>query len=167
MKRHITCLLAMLLAVSAIVPASSVAAATASGRLTDESFPQIRARYAGKPLVVHVWGMSCGPCLAELPKWGELRRTHPQMNLVLIQADRSPVAGADKTLADAGLSKAERWSLASEFDEYLRASIDPAWIGDMPHTLLVSADGEVVRMRGVANLSEVRRWLDAAPRARR
>ncbi len=147
---------AALFALSMVV---ATAHAAAPNRLTEESFAQIRARYAGQPLVVHIWGMSCGPCVGELPKWGQLRRSHPAMNLVLIQADASPAEATEKTLKDAGLAKAESWAAPQELDEYLRASIDPKWIGDMPRTLLVSSAGKIETLRGVADLAAVQRWL--------
>ena len=154
---------AALLALSAF---SIAAHAAAPQRLTEESFAQIRSHYAGQPLVVHIWGMSCGPCMGELPKWGQLQRAHPGMNLVLIQADFSPPKAAEQTLKDAGLAKAESWAAAQELDEYLRASIDPKWIGDMPRTLLVSSAGKIETLRGVADLAAVRRWLQQQQHAK-
>ena len=109
--------------------------------------------------------MTCGPCLVELPKWGELLRKRPAMNLALIEVDQTPPRASEQALGQAGLAKAESWGVTSPFDEYLRASIDPKWIGDMPRTLLISPTGEVTRMRGVADLGQVGRWLDAWPSA--
>ncbi|MDB6000923.1 MAG: hypothetical protein JWP52_2622 [Rhizobacter sp.] len=125
-----------------------------------DSFAQIRAQHAGKPLVVHVWGMTCGPCLIELPKWSELQRKRPDMNLVLIEADQAPVKASEQTLAKAGLAKAQSWMVASTLDEFMRASIDPKWMGDMPRTLLIDATGKVTTLPGVADLATVNRWLD-------
>ena len=36
------------------------------------TWQQIREAHAGRPLVVHFWGLTCAPCLAELPLWGRL-----------------------------------------------------------------------------------------------
>jgi thiol-disulfide isomerase/thioredoxin len=165
MKRQFTHL-AMSLALAAFASLATGATSPAPRPLNEDSFAQIRAHYAGKPLVVHLWGMTCGPCLTELPKWGELRRAHPEMNLVLIQTDQSPTAAAQATLKEAGLATAESWMASSELDEYMRASIDPTWIGDMPRTLMVSSTGDVVRMRGVADLAVVRQWLQSTPKGR-
>jgi thiol-disulfide isomerase/thioredoxin len=129
-----------------------------------DSYAQIRASHAGRPLVVHLWGMTCGPCLVELPQWGALLRKRPQLPLVLIQVDPSAPAARTQRLAAAGLARAENWSAASEFDEFLRASIDPAWPGDMPRTLLISPSGEVKTIRGAARLAEVERWLEGVGR---
>ena len=129
-----------------------------------DSYAQIRASHAGRALVVHLWGMTCGPCLVELPQWGALLRKRPQLPLVLIQVDPSAPAARTQRLAAAGLARAENWSAASEFDEFLRASIDPAWPGDMPRTLLISPTGEVKTIRGAASPAEVERWLDGVGR---
>ena len=127
-----------------------------------DSFTQIRAAYAHKPLVVHIWGLTCGPCLAELPKWGQMRKAHPDMNLVLIQADEGSVDAVEAAVERAGLQGVESWSTRSEIDEFERASIDASWVGDMPRTLLISADGEVTTLKGVVDPGAIARWL-AAP----
>jgi hypothetical protein len=108
--------------------------------------------------------MSCGPCLVELPQWGALLRKRPELPLVLIQVDASQPAARAKRLAAAGLAGAENWSANTEFDEFLRASIDPAWPGDMPRTLLISPSGQVKTIPGTVRMSEVERWLEAVER---
>lgn len=126
-----------------------------------DSFARIRAEHAGRPLVVHLWGMTCGPCLGELPRWGELLRRRPTTRLVLIQADPTPPGAADALLRRAGLAHAQRYAVTEPMDEFLRASIDPSWAGELPRTLLLGAWGAPAVMRGVADLDAVRRWLDA------
>jgi len=129
-----------------------------------DSFAHIRAGHAGRALIVHLWGMSCGPCLVELPQWGALLRKRPDVPLVLIQVDPSSPDARTKRLSAAGLAGAESWSAASEFDEFLRASIDPAWPGDMPRTLLISPSGQVKTIPGTVRMSEVERWLEGVER---
>ena len=146
---------------AAVSGAAQAAPERAFGR---DSYAQIRASHAGRPFVVHLWGMTCGPCLVELPQWGALLRKRPQLPLVLIQVDPSAPAARTQRLAAAGLARAESWSAASEFDEFLRASIDPAWPGDMPRTLLISPSGEVTTNRGAARPGEVEQWLDGVGR---
>lgn len=126
---------------------------------TTQSFADIRERHAGRPLVVHIWAMSCGPCLVELPRWGELMHRHPGLDLVLVRFDAAPRAASEARLADAGLARVESWAVSSEPDEYLRASVDARWIGDMPRTLLIAPDGAVTTIRGVADLARVEAWL--------
>ena len=74
------------------------------------------------------------------------------------------VSAALAALTAAGLARAENWSASTEFDEFLRASIDPAWPGDMPRTLLISPSGQVKTIPGTAQMSEVERWLETVER---
>jgi thiol-disulfide isomerase/thioredoxin len=142
--------------------AAAFAANMGSTRLLDtDSFAQVRARYARKPLIVHIWGLTCGPCLVELPRWAELKKQHPDMNLILIQADDAPFGAVVAALDRAGLGGIESWSAPSELDEFARARIDPSWSGEMPRTLLISADGSVTAVRGVADPAVINRWIVA------
>ena len=74
------------------------------------------------------------------------------------------VGGSSRRYAIAGLARAENWSANTEFDEFLRASIDPTWPGDMPRTLLISPSGQVKTIPGTAQMSEVERWLETVGR---
>lgn len=126
------------------------------------SWTTLRQNHAGKPVVVHLWGLTCGPCLAELPEWGKLARERKDAGIVMIAADPYPVtqAALAATLERNGLSGVESW-IFDGFSERLRFEIDPRWQGELPRTLLIGADASVKVMPGVADLSEVRAWLDA------
>lgn len=127
------------------------------------SWSKLRAAHDGQPTVVHFWGLSCAPCLVEMPEWGKLRAERPDMKLVLVAADPVPQDSArvNDMLARAGLAKAENWAFTDRFNERLRYEIDPAWAGELPRTLLIDRDGKETVLTGVADLAEVRAWLDA------
>jgi thiol-disulfide isomerase/thioredoxin len=127
------------------------------------SWSKLRAEHAGQATVIHFWGLTCGPCLVELPKWGKLARERTDLKLVLVAADpvlQDPERIAD-TLAAADLAKAESWSFSDRFYERLRFEIDPAWAGELPRTVMVDCDGKATVLPGVADLDRVRTWLDA------
>ncbi len=130
------------------------------------TWAKLREAQAGQPVVIHLWGLTCAPCLAELPHWAALQGARPDLRLVLIAADPVPqdperVAG---TLARAGLGNAESWSFADRFHERLRYEIDPAWAGELPRTVMIGRDGKATVLPGVADLSTVKAWLDAEAR---
>jgi thiol-disulfide isomerase/thioredoxin len=127
------------------------------------SWNEIRQSHHGKPVVVHVWGVTCGPCRTEMPEWGALLRERPDMNLVLIDADLVPnEAGAVATMLDqAGLGGAENWVFGDDFVEPLRYEVDPQWRGEIPRTMLIGRDGATTVMEGVVDLAAIRTWLDA------
>jgi len=127
------------------------------------SWNDIRKAHAGKPTVVHFWGVTCGPCRTEMPNWGKLLAQRSDLNLVVINADLVPNEPAAVTamLAETGLASAENWTFGDGFVERLRYEIDPHWRGDIPRTMLIEWDGATTTVEGVADLDRVRDWLDA------
>jgi len=127
------------------------------------SWNEIRRSHAGKPTIVHIWGVTCGPCRTEMPLWGAFLRERHDVGLVLIDADLVPnESGAVAAMLDqAGLSTAENWTFGDGFVEPLRYEIDPQWRGEIPRTVLIAADGATTVLEGVADFAEIRRWLDA------
>lgn len=131
------------------------------------SWAEIRAAHAGRPTIVHVWGMSCGPCLAELPDWAIFLRAHPGADFVLVNGDRpgdDRQGLVDERLAKAGLRELERWRFAEPHLDRLRFEIDPAWQGELPYTLLIARDGAITSFSGSADFSELSGWLETQTR---
>jgi thiol-disulfide isomerase/thioredoxin len=131
------------------------------------SWQQIRKAHAGEPVVVHFWGVTCGPCRAEMPQWGRLLNERADLHLVTVDADLVPNAPAavQAMLAESGLStRAENWMFSDDFVERLRYEIDPHWQGEIPRTVLIGADGSTTSLEGVADFAEVKAWLDAQAR---
>jgi thiol-disulfide isomerase/thioredoxin len=126
------------------------------------SWKSILSAHAGKPTVVHFWGVTCGPCRIEMPAWGRLLQERPDLSLVVINADLVPnEPGAVRAmLAQTGLARAENWTFGDGFVERLRYEIDPQWQGDIPRTLLIARDGSITVIEGVADPANIRTWLD-------
>ena len=141
---HPILLLSPCIVLAAALPSPAQAGSTRF--LEADSFAQVRTRYAQKPLIVHIWGLTCGPCLEELPRGGGLRKQHSEMNLVLIQAEEAPIDAVGSALDHTGLGRVESWSVPSEMDEFSRARIDSSWSGEMPRTVLIAADGSVTSL---------------------
>jgi|SRR6185312_4940214 thiol-disulfide isomerase/thioredoxin len=154
--------------VAVLLGLASLATAHASDPLPFErgSWAKLRAAHAGQPTIVHFWGLTCGPCLVELPKWGKLLAERKDMRLVLLAADPLPQPPDEliATLDRDGLGSAESWAFTDRFYERLRYEIDPAWAGELPRTEMIAADGKVTVLPGVADLSKVRAWLDEQAR---
>ncbi len=133
------------------------------------SWAKLREAHAGQPTVIHFWGLTCAPCLVEMPHWGALKAQRPDLRLVLIAADPVPQDPERLTaaLAKAGVGAAENWSFTDRFYERLRYEIDPAWAGELPRTVMIDRDGKAEVLAGVADLSIVKAWLDAQAKASR
>jgi thiol-disulfide isomerase/thioredoxin len=148
----------------ALAPGSIGSAATDGLRpFVRGSWNDIRKAHAGKPTVIHFWGVTCGPCRLEMPNWGKLLAERSDLNLVVINADLVPNEPGAVTamLAETGLAAAENWTFGDGFVERLRYEIDPQWRGEIPRTILIARDGTTTTIDGVANLESVRAWLDA------
>jgi thiol-disulfide isomerase/thioredoxin len=128
------------------------------------SWQDIRKAHTGTPLIVHFWGVTCGPCRGEMPQWGKLLRERVDLHLVTIDADLVPNTpeAVQAMLGESGLSAgAENWMFSDDFVERLRYEIDPHWQGEIPRTLLIAADGTTTSLEGTADFAEIRTWLDA------
>jgi thiol-disulfide isomerase/thioredoxin len=160
-------LLAVLIAAVCAL-ASSANAQDAPRAFERGSWAKLLRAHAGKPVVIHFWGLTCAPCLVELPQWAKLQAERPDLKLVLLAADpvQQEPERVTATLARAGLGGLESWSFADRFYERLRYEIDPAWAGELPRTVMIASSGTITVLPGVADLTQVRAWLDAQTKPR-
>jgi thiol-disulfide isomerase/thioredoxin len=126
------------------------------------SWQKLLRAHAGHPAIVHFWGVTCGPCKVELPLLGAFMRDHRGVDMVTISADLVPnlPAATRAMLQKAGLGSAENWIFDDGFVERLRFEIDPAWQGDIPRTMLITADGGITTLEGSADIAQIGEWLD-------
>ena len=132
------------------------------------SWQPILRTHRGRPTLVHFWGVTCGPCKLELPELGAFAKAHPAIDVVTIDADLVPnsEAAALSMLRDAGLSTAENWMFSDGFAERLRYEIDPAWQGDIPRTILISANGDMTTVEGSTEPAALQTWFEAQAAAK-
>lgn len=152
-------LLVLMLLAASLPPA----AASESGGLKPfgrGSWKPLLQAHAGRPTLVHFWGVTCGPCKVELPRLGAFMAQHPGVDVVTIDADLVPNSEqpALAMLRGAGLSAADNWVFTDGFAERLRYEIDPAWQGDIPRTLLIAPSGDIVTIEGVVEPATLQDW---------
>jgi thiol-disulfide isomerase/thioredoxin len=125
------------------------------------SWQDVLRSHAGRPTLVHFWGVTCGPCKVELPLLGQFMKDHSELAVVTISADLVPnLPGAARAMLEkAGLGSAENWIFNDGFVERLRFEIDPAWQGEIPRTLLIARDGTVTTIEGSAEMPDLEKWL--------
>lgn len=152
--RHAWLYLALL--IGAQVPARAAGPDLQPYRVGD--WPAVVARHQGKPFIVHLWGITCGPCIAELPRWGKFVEAHPGLPVVFIEMDQAPVQVVMRYVSDSRLSRSENKVLVDPFDEYARYEIDPQWRGELPLTLMFNAAGQARRVAGEVDFGDIEVW---------
>jgi hypothetical protein len=113
----------------------------------------------GKPMAVHFWGVTCAPCVKEMPQWGKLIASDKTVKVIFIQVDDVSPEMIRQMLERASLSKANNYSIVGGFDERLRYEIDPKWRGETPITILINASGKKETIVGSVNFKTVRAWF--------
>jgi Thiol-disulfide isomerase and thioredoxins len=123
------------------------------------SWREILRAHAGRPTIVHFWGVTCGPCKIELPQLGAFMKEQSGIDIVTISADFVPnlPEATRAMLQRSGLSLAENW-IFDGFADRLRFEIDPTWQGDIPRTLLITREGEMTTIEGSADISDLKHW---------
>ena len=130
------------------------------------SWAKIRQTHIGRPTLVHFWGMTCGPCRTEMPKLGAFVAKHPDIDVVTIDTDAiaSTADAAKSFLKGSEMPLGEAWQFAEPFAEKLYFSVDPAWQGEIPMTMLVGRNGSVVQEIGAVDTDRIEQWLAAQNR---
>lgn len=123
------------------------------------SFAQMKRANAGRPWIAHFWGLNSGPCVAELPRWGEFLREHPKARVAMIHFEQMPLERVSFAFRQAGLAQQTQWVVQSAADERLRHEVDPNWHGGTPRTLLIDAKGNIVASSGSTDFAALRSWL--------
>jgi Thiol-disulfide isomerase and thioredoxins len=126
------------------------------------SWQEILRAHAGRPTIVHFWGVTCGPCKVELPLLGQFMKDHAAIDMVTVSADLVPnLPGATRSMLEkSGLGAAENWIFGDGFVERLRFEIDPGWQGDIPRTILISSKGDITTIEGSAEMAEIQKWFE-------
>src|SRR5262245_62950967 len=75
------------------------------------SWQEMLRAHAGRPTLVHFWGVTCGPCKVELPLLGQFMKDHSEVDVVMISADLVPnLDGATRArMQKVGVASEDRW----------------------------------------------------------
>lgn len=127
---------------------------------TSGSLGQILAPRERKPFVLVLWSLDCQYCPTELKMFSELKRTHPELDVVLIATDTvNDIPQLVARVEGYGLSKAEQWVFAEDMPERLRLEIDPRWYGEVPRTYFYDDKHQRQVKTGVVSRQFVEEWL--------
>jgi len=117
--------------------------------------------WGNKPLVVHFWGVTCGPCLTEMSQWGQLVRgvNRGDGPVVFVQVDQVSKEITANLAKKMHIDKAPNYFVRSPFDEFFRFEIDPKWTGEIPYTVTIDRNGLQKSYAGPTEFKSLGAWL--------
>jgi thiol-disulfide isomerase/thioredoxin len=122
------------------------------------------ADFAGRVMVINLWATWCGPCRRELPEFEAVRGDYAGRGVEFVALTyEDPATEGDKVRKFVGQHK-----LGSRVAYIDRAAARVLMAGRhvIPQTIVIAADGEVVRhMRGYAPVRSVESLREAIDRA--
>ena len=99
------------------------------------------AALRGQPMIINVWGSTCGPCKKELPGFAAAHLTYGD-RVRFVGIDYLPASDREEGFArDRGVQSELLYDGSGSF-------IDDIGIATFPVTLFVNADGLIVRQTG-------------------
>lgn len=139
---------------------SAASAAETVRAFKSGSLGQILAPREGKPFILALWSLDCQYCPTELKMFGELKRSHPGLDIVLIATDTPKDIPQLAARAEGyGVSKMDQWVFAEDMPERLRMEIDPRWYGEVPRTYFYDEKHQRQVKTGIVSSQFVEDWL--------
>lgn len=128
---------------------------------TQENFTQIKQQYQGKQWLMLLWSVDCPPCFKELSLIAKMRKTQPELNLVIINVDDSDEVDAEReeVLSSYGLTDLTNYYFADGQGDRNRYLIDASWYGELPRSYFVEASGKFHGKSGLVSKPLLTRWL--------
>lgn len=112
------------------------------------------AEFVGQPLVVNIWGSTCGPCKAELADFAAVHIEYGEQ-VRFVGIDFLPPSDREEEFArDRGVQYELYYDTNGEF-------ISAAGIAAFPVTLFVAADGTIVRQTGQLDADRLRSLIES------
>jgi len=134
------------------------------------SLRDLRRNQSGKFRLVNFWATWCAPCVAEFGEFVTANRMYRHRDFELVTVSLNRPSEQPKVLEFLKKQQASCRNLIFGADERepLINAFDPAWQGDVPYTVLLSPEGEVIyREQGSVDFLALKRAILKAMNARK
>ena len=123
-------------------------------------FDQIAHLREQRARIIHYWSVTCPACIAELGQWAKFINDHRDIDIIFINTDDyEDRERAAARLEKNGLSQATHYGFSDSFVEKLYYEADKNWRGELPFTVLISANAPRVSVTGALDDPHFVAWL--------
>jgi peroxiredoxin len=126
----------------------------------------ILANSSGKLRLINVWATWCAPCTAEFPELVKTDRMYRgrDFEFVSISADKADKRDRALEFLKKNQASNKNYVFTGESIYSLIETIDPAWQGALPYTLVVEPGGKIVyRCQGMVDPLALRKFIVGHP----
>jgi peroxiredoxin len=127
---------------------------------------QTLANTSGKLRLINVWATWCAPCTAEFPELVKTDRMYRGRDFEFISISTDQADRRDQALEflKKNLASSMNYIFTGESVYPLIETIDPAWQGALPYTLIVEPGGKIVyRSQGMIDPLALRKFIVEHP----
>ncbi len=119
----------------------------------------------GRPVVVSLWATWCEPCVKEFPELAALARRRTDVAFLSISLDEAEDLPAVEAFLDRRKPPFPVYRKGRGADDAFIESLDPAWSGAIPATLVFARDGRrAALLQGEHTMQAIERAIDAGSR---
>ena len=125
-----------------------------------EGIKEVVQNSGEKYRLINVWATWCGPCVIEFPEFVSMQRMYGQRNFEVVSISADKLSAREKVMTFLTEHQAAfpNYIYTGEDQQAFINSIDPHWQGNLPYTMLIAPEGEVVyRHAGIIDPLEVKR----------
>lgn len=123
------------------------------------SYKQVLQQYKGRPFVLVLWSLDCAPCRKELVMLGKVKKSMPEIPLLLVVTDGADNKQAvEKILSTSLLHDADNRVIDLGHDAQIRFEIDPTWYGEVPRSYLFNRKHQRQTIQGVLEHGRLTTW---------
>ncbi len=141
---------AMGVVLSAVTLAAQAAEPLHFQPLHARDVPALLQTPRARTLIVEIWSLDCSYCRENIVRIAQWRQSVKQnVDVVMVAMDGPEQAGMlNRALvplardSKVGLARMPQYANAEVMQERLRAALDPGWLGELPRTIILRADGK-------------------------